>query len=382
MTHRYDYVIVGSGFFGAVFAQQAHAAGKQVLVLERRNHIGGNCHSYEFEDTGTVVHTYGTHIFHTSDRAVWDYVNRFSEFNRYQHRVLTTCRGRVYSMPINLGTINAFYGMNLGPEEARKFLLERRESIPHPRNLEEKAISMIGRELYEAFIKGYTKKQWGCDPAELPASIINRLPVRTSFFDSYYDDPYQGLPVRGYTPIFERLLDGIPVELGVDFLEDREYWVRRCQKIVYSGPIDRYFDHQHGRLTWRSVRFEAERLDTDDYQGTSVMNYADEDVAFTRIHEPKHLHLEGPWKKDTTVIVREYSQTNDDEPYYPVNFESDQKLFAAYSAMERAESHVIFGGRLARYKYYDMHQVIAASLAAARRALSGSVDSRAGVDSP
>jgi len=371
VTSRYDYVVVGSGFFGAVFAQQAHEAGKSVLVIERRRHLGGNCHTYSFEDTGIILHSYGTHIFHTSNRAVWDYVNRFSEFNRYQHRVLTTCRERVYSLPINLGTINVFYGLNLTPQEARRFLEEKRERIAHPRNLEEKAMSLIGRDLYEAFIKGYTRKQWGCDPTELPASIINRLPVRTSFFDSYYDDVFQGIPVGGYTPIFERMLEGIPVELGVDFLEDRDYWARRCGQIVYTGPIDRYFGHSLGRLSWRSVRFEIERLPLDDFQGTSVMNYADEEVAFTRIHEPKHLHLEQSWNRNETVIVREYAQTNDDEPYYPVNFQRDQALFEAYSALERDERNVIFGGRLARYKYYDMHQVIAASLATARRALSG-----------
>lgn len=378
----YDYLIVGSGMFGAVFAQQAKECGKSVLVLEKRPHIGGNCFSYQYEDTNILIHAYGTHIFHTADKKVWDYINRFSEFTRYQHRVLTTRQGKIYSMPINLGTINAFFGLSLKPNQAQDFLVSKRVAILNPSNLEEKAISLIGVELYEAFIKGYTKKQWGCDPTQLPASIITRLPIRTSFFDSYFDDVYQGLPLNGYTPIFERLLDGIPVELGVDFLEDREHWTKKAKKIVQTGPIDRYFNYEHGRLNWRSVRFEIERLGMPDYQGTSVMNYADEDVAYTRIHEPKHLHLERPFMQDATVIVREYSQVDNDAPYYPVNFESDRTLYSKYSVMAREEANVIFGGRLATYKYYDMHQVIAAALAAARKELLPAAAGPAGGASP
>lgn len=372
----YDYVIVGSGFFGSVFAQQAVEAGKTVLVLEKRNHIGGNCFSYEYEDTLINVHLYGTHIFHTSDSKLWAYINRFTEFNRYQHRVLTTYKGKVFSMPINLGTINAFYNVNLKPGEAESFLASKRESIPNPRNLEEKAISLIGRELYDAFIKGYTMKQWGCDPRELPASIITRLPIRTSFHDSYFDDIYQGIPVGGYTPIFERMLKEIPVELSVDFFEDREHWMSLGRKVVYTGPVDRYFDYTHGHLNWRSVRFEIDRLGIDDYQGTSVMNYAETDVPYTRIHEPKHLHLERPWNRKDTVIIREFSQVNPDEPYYPVNFESDKEMFSKYEALMKSEKNAIFGGRLARYKYYDMHQVIASALVAVSKDLSPQWDPR------
>lgn len=365
MTH-YEYIIVGSGLFGAVAAERLRKKGRSVLVLERRNHIGGNCYSYNYEGTNINIHKYGTHIFHTNNKLIWDYINQFTEFNRYQHRVLTTYRGKVYSMPINLGTINAFYNINLKPVEVEAFIAAKREGIVNPRNLEEKAISLIGKDLYEAFIKGYTIKQWGRDPKELPASIITRLPVRTSYYDSYFDDLYQGIPVGGYTPIFERLLESVPVELNVDFFEDRHYWMRRCNKLIYTGPIDRYFDYCFGRLNWRSVRFEMEKLSMDDFQGTSVMNYADAEVPYTRIHEPKHLHLEKKHTPNTTVIVREYSQVNNDEPYYPVNSEADKQLLAQYQALAEREKSVVFGGRLAEYKYYDMHQVIGSALATCR----------------
>lgn len=368
----YDYVVVGSGLFGAVFAQQAKEHGRSVLVLDRRNHIGGNCHSYDYEDTNINVHTYGTHIFHTNDASVWAYVRRFADFNDYRHRVLTTYENRVYTMPINLGTVNAFYGTNLHPWELESFMQKRREKIASPRNLEEKAISLIGRDLYEAFIRGYTKKQWGCDPRQLPASIITRLPVRTSYQDSYFDDAYQGIPIGGYTPMFQRMLAGIDVELGADYFADRERWERMARrKVVYTGPIDRYFDYAHGRLSWRSVRFELESVDVADYQGTSVMNYADEHVPHTRIHEPRHLHPERRASAERTVTIREYSLVNDDEPYYPVNFESDKRTLAAYEELAGQETHTIFGGRLARYKYYDMHQVVAAARKAAKDELLG-----------
>jgi UDP-galactopyranose mutase len=365
-----DYLVVGSGLFGAVFSQQAKEAGCSVKVIEKRDHIGGNCYSYEFEDTRIIVHAYGTHIFHTSDPGIWNYVNRFTEFNRYQHRVLTTHRLKVYSMPINLGTINAFYGVSLRPNEVEAFLAGKRGDIPNPGNLEEKAISLIGRDLYEAFIRGYTKKQWGCDPRLLPANIITRLPVRSSYHDSYFDDLYQGIPVGGYTPIFERMLSGIPVELKTDFLEDRSYWRSRAKKIVYTGPIDAYFEHAHGRLNWRSVRFENERLATDDFQGTSVMNYADEDVPHTRIHEPKHLHPERQFPRGVSVVVREYSLIDNDRPYYPVNFDEDKQKLEKYRKLQDAETNTLFGGRLAQYRYYDMHQVIGSALKAAKLELS------------
>ncbi len=365
----YDYLVVGAGFFGTVFAQQAREAGKRVLVIDRRPHIGGNCYSYEYEDTGILVHKYGTHIFHCSDEATWRYINRFTSFNRHQHRVLTTHRGQVYSMPINLGTINSFFGTNCRPHEVAGFLDQQRGNGKVPANLEEQAIHLIGRPLYEAFIQGYTRKQWGCDPALLPASIITRLPVRNSYHDAYFNDPYQGVPLEGYTPVFERMLEGVDVELNVDFFDQREAFEAKAKKVVYTGPIDRYFDYCYGRLNWRSVRFEVERLEMDDYQGVSVMNYADEDVAHTRIHEPKHLHLERSWNKQSTVIMREYSQIDPKAPYYPVNFDEDRAMYAKYAALQGEQGNVIFGGRLARYKYYDMHQVIAGALATARREL-------------
>lgn len=367
---QYDYVIVGAGFFGAVFAQQVHEAGRSVLVIDRRRHIGGNCYSREYEGTNIIVHEYGTHIFHTNSDELWAYINRFTEFNRYQHRVLTTHRGRVYTMPINLGTINQFYGVTLRPAEVESFLASRKPHIERPANLEEKAISLIGEDLYHAFIRGYTMKQWGCDPRELPANIITRLPVRSSYHDSYFNDRYQGIPLGGYTPIFERMLEGIPVELGVDYFADPQYWRSRCRTLVYTGPIDRYFGYQFGPLNWRSVRFETELIDSDDYQGTSVMNYADIDVEYTRIHEPKHLHLEKTHTPNKTVIIREYSQVDNERPYYPVNFAEDRERLAKYQALQEKESHVVFGGRLAEYKYYDMHQVIGSALQKARKALT------------
>jgi UDP-galactopyranose mutase len=366
----YDYLVVGAGLYGAVFAQQAKAAGRSVLLVEKRGHIGGNCYSHAFEDTGIIVHAYGTHVFHTSDEQIWSYVNWFARFNRYQHRVLTTHRSRVYSMPINLGTLNAFYGVSLRPHQVEGFLAARREPIGSPRNLEEKAVSLVGRELYEAFIRGYTRKQWGCDPKLLPASIITRLPVRSSYHDAYFDDPYQGVPLGGYTPMFERMLAGIPVELKTDFLQDRGYWRTRARKVVYTGPLDAYFDYAHGRLNWRSVRFEAQKLPTADFQGTAVMNYADEDVPYTRIHEPRHLHPEERFSAGATVVVREYPLVDNERPYYPVNSEEDKVKLARYRELQAAEPATLFGGRLAQYRYYDMHQVIGAALKAAKMELA------------
>lgn len=367
----YDYIIVGSGFFGAVFAQQARENGRTALIIESRDHIGGNCYSFDYEDTNINIHKYGTHIFHTNSEELWRYINRFTEFNRYQHRVLATHKDRVYPFPFCLGMINQFYNLNLKPREVDAFLETKRVKIAQPANLEEKAISLIGVELYEAFVKGYTTKQWGCDPRELPANIITRIPVRTSWYDSYFNDRYQGIPIGGYTPIFERMLEGIPVETGVDFFADREYWRARGRTLVYTGPIDRYFNYQHGHLSWRSVRFEFESLHEEDFQGTSVMNYADKEVPFTRIHEPKHLHLEKAHTPNRTVIFKEFSLIDNDNPYYPVNFAADREMLAKYQALAAEEKDVVFGGRLAEYKYYDMHQVIGSALQKAGKALRG-----------
>jgi len=355
---KYDYIIVGCGLYGMVTAERLHRKRKKILIIERRDHIGGNCYSYEYEGTNITVHKYGTHIFHTNNKRVWDYINQFGEFNRYRHRVLTTHRGKVYSMPINLGSINAFYDVNLKPSEVEEFIASKRKDIAKPENLEEKAISQIGVDLYKAFIKGYTAKQWGCDPKELPADIVTRLPVRASYNDCYFDDYYQGLPKEGYTALFKRMLKGIPVELRTDFFDKKKFWLSRCDKLIYTGPIDKYFDYCFGWLKWRSLRFEATKLNMEDYQGTSVMNYADENVSYTRIHEPKHLHLETCHTRKATVIIREYPQINDDEPFYPVNADSDKKALSQYNTLTKKERKVTFGGRLAEYEYLDMNDVI------------------------
>lgn len=366
----FDYIVVGAGLYGSVFAQQAREHGKLVKVIERRGHIGGNCFSSPYEDTKIIAHRYGTHIFHCNSHAIWNYVNRFTGFNRYRHRVLTTHEGRVFAMPINLGTVNQFYGLNLKPSEVEEFIASKREDIEKPANLEEKAISLIGVDLYEAFIKGYTIKQWGRDPKELPASIINRLPVRHSFDDSYFSDYYQGIPLDGFTPIFERMLEGVPIDRNVDFFEDPEYWRRQCKTLVYTGPIDQFFEYRFGKLSWRSVRFEWERVDCDDFQGTSVMNYADQEVPWTRIHEFKHLHPERASLPGASVIVREFSKLGEEDPYYPVNSDADRDLLRRYQELADKEANVIFGGRLAEYKYYDMHHAIGSSLKKAQQALS------------
>lgn len=361
MKH-YDFVIIGAGFYGAVLAERLYNIGKSVLVIDRRNHIGGNCHSYEYENTNIIIHKYGTHIFHCDNKSTWDYINKFGEFNRYQHRVLSTYKNKVFSMPINLGTINAFYGINLKPSEVESFIASKRPNILNPKNLEEKAISLIGIDLYEAFIKGYTKKQWGIDPKELPAEIITRLPIRSSFYDSYFNDYYQGLPIKGYTYLFENMLKNIPVELNTDFFDNREYWLKSCDCLIYTGQIDQYFEYSLGRLNWRAVKFDLEKVNVEDYQGTSVMNYADEETPYTRIHEPKHLHRERIYNKNTSIIIKEYSCIDHNEPYYPVNSESDRKLVEKYKKFILKEGNVIFGGRMADYKYYDMHHTIEAAL--------------------
>lgn len=358
---KYNYIVVGCGIYGVTIAERLRAHGKSVLVIEKRNHIGGNCYSYEFEDTNITVHKYGTHIFHVNNKVIWDYVNKFTDFNRYQHRVLTTYKNRVYSMPINLGTINMFYNSNIRPKDVEPLITKQKKNIKNPRNLEEKAISLIGKDLYDAFIKGYTAKQWGCDPKELPPEIITRLPVRTSYHDSYFDDYYQGLPLLGYTEIFKNMLKEIPVELNVDFFDKREYWLKHCDHLIFTGPLDQFYEYVYGRLQWRSVKFELKCLSQDDYQGTSVMNFADLDIPYTRIHEPRHLHRERQYKLKKTVIIREYPVVLDKDPYYPVNSAKDIVLLAKYKELAEKEKQVVFGGRLAEYKYYDMHHAIEAA---------------------
>lgn len=362
-----DYLIVGAGFFGAVLAQKiATELKKKVLVLERREHIGGNCFSKFDNETDIEYHVYGTHIFHTNSKKVFDYLSQFTEFNSYYHQVLTTHNDRVYQMPINLETINSFYGVNLKPFEVEDFLKEEkaREQYPNPKNLEEKAISLIGRPLYEAFIKGYTKKQWQKEPKDLPASIINRLPVRSNYDESYFNNGrYQGIPLEGYTAIFEKMLDHelITVKTNTDYFDLKDQ-IKVKEKTIYSGPIDRYFDFAHGPLDWRSVRFERVVEPHKDFQGTSVMNFADESPKYTRIHEPRHLHPERAYPEEKSLLFYEYSETNPEEPYYPVNNDENKKKLNQYQEMAKGEESVLFGGRLGTYSYYDMDQVIAQAL--------------------
>jgi UDP-galactopyranose mutase len=363
-----DLVVVGSGFFGLTMAERAaDELGLRVLVLERRSHIGGNAYSEPDPQTGIEVHVYGSHLFHTSNPRVWEYVNRFTGFTDYQHRVFTNHAGQVYSMPINLGTINQFFSAAYGPDEARRVVAEQAAEIGtrEARNLEEKAVSLIGRPLYEAFIRGYTAKQWQTDPRELPAEIIARLPVRYSYDNRYFNDAYEGLPRDGYTAWLERMADHpkIEVRLDTDFFDHQQAMMGRVP-VVYTGPVDRYFDYSEGALGWRTLDFEREVLPTGDFQGTSVMNYADESVPFTRIHEFRHFHPERNHPDDATVIMREFSRFADagDEPYYPINTPEDRARLLAYRDLAKGESGVVFGGRLGSYKYLDMHMAIGSAL--------------------
>jgi UDP-galactopyranose mutase len=365
-----ELIVVGSGLYGLTVAERvASQLGRRVLVLERRSHLGGNAHSEVDPQTGIEWHRYGTHIFHTSNRRVLDYVSRFTQFNRYQHHVQSAYRGRVYPMPINLGTMCAFFGRALTPDEARALVAgQAAEVVTAPQNLEEKAISLIGRPLYDAFVRGYTAKQWQTDPRELPASVIARLPVRYTFDSRYFADTFEGIPLDGYGAWLRRMVSDelITVVTGVDFFHVREH-VRRDQLVVYTGPLDRYFGHRAGRLGWRTLDLELEVVETGDYQGCAVMNYADEDIPVTRIHEFRHLHPERAdrMSPDRTLIMREFSRFahGSDEPYYPINSAADRAMLAEYRKLARAERNVVFGGRLGSYQYLDMHMAIAAALA-------------------
>ncbi len=364
-----DLVVVGCGLFGLTIAERcANDLGLNVLMLDRRSHVGGNAYSEPEPETGIEVHKYGAHLFHTSNERVWEYVNRFTKFTGYQHRVFTKFEGQVYSFPMNLGLINQFFGKSFSPTEARQLVAEQASEIDtqDAKNLEEKAISLIGRPLYEAFVRGYTAKQWQTDPKELSANIITRLPVRYTFDNRYFNDKYEGLPVDGYTAWMERMADTprIEVRLGVDFFDVREEYVGQVP-IVYTGPLDAYFNSSAGRLSWRTVDLETSVEPVGDFQGTSVMNYADEDVPYTRIHEFRHFHPERDWyPKDKTVIVHEYSRFagEDDEPYYPINTPDDRAKLLAYRELAKAEPDVLFGGRLGTYKYLDMHMAIGSAL--------------------
>ena len=364
---KWDYLVVGAGFFGCVLAERlANDAGASVLVIDKRDHIGGNCHSQENPDTGIEYHTYGTHIFHTSSRMAWDYITKFSDFNGYHHKVLTVHNGKTYQFPINLATINSFYHLNLTPVRAREFLASEilREGIREATNLEERAISLVGRPLYEAFIRGYTTKQWDSDPQYLPSEIIDRLPVRYDYDSSYFPDArWQGIPLGGYASVFERLLDSprIEVRLNCDYFEHRDELSVK-HKVIYTGPIDRYFDYMHGKLEWRSVEQMVEVRSEADFQGTAVMNFADLTVPHTRIHEPRHLHLERNYPKDRTVILYEIPKLRDEEPCYPVRTMNNMSLLKKYLDLAKREKHVIIGGRLGGYAYIDMDRTILSAL--------------------
>ncbi len=364
-----DLVVVGSGFFGLTVAERcARDLGLGVLVVERRPHIGGNAYSETEPQTGIEIHRYGAHLFHTSNARVWEYANRFTAFTGYQHRVFSVYKGRVYPMPINLATMCEYFGTVMSPDEARALVAEQAAEVPpgQAANLEQKAISLIGRPLYEAFIRGYTYKQWQTDPADLSPEIITRLPVRYTFDNRYFSDTFEGLPARGYTPWLERMADhpGIEVRLDTDFAQVRSDVTGRVP-VVYTGPLDAYFGYEAGDLGWRTLDFDTEVLATGDFQGTSVMNYADEDVPFTRIHEFRHFHPERDWyPKDKTVIMREFSRFADrgDEPYYPINTAQDRARLLTYRQLAAREPGVLFGGRLGTYQYLDMHMAIGSAL--------------------
>ena len=368
-----DLVVVGSGLFGLTIAEQAATElGLKVALLDRRSHIGGNAYSEKEKQTGIEVHRYGAHLFHTSNERVWEYVNRFTEFTNYVHRVYTRHNGIVYPMPINLGTINQFFNAAYSPAEAKALIAEQAGELAgtDPQNLNDKGISLIGRPLYEAFIKHYTAKQWQTPPEELPASIISRLPVRYNYDNRYFNDKYEGLPVDGYAAWLERMAahPNIEVHLNTDFFEPGHQYSRENVlgqiPVVYTGPVDRYFDYAKGDLSWRTIDLEEEVLPIEDFQGCSVMNYPDADVPFTRIHEFRHFHPERDYTKDATVIMREYSRfaNKGDEPYYPVNTSVDREKLLAYRDLAKGENNVLFGGRLGTYKYLDMHMAIGAAL--------------------
>lgn len=370
---KYDYLVVGAGLYGAVFAHEAKQKGKNVLVIDKRPHIAGNVYSKKVE--GIHVHQYGAHIFHTNNRKVWQYITKFAEFNRFTNSPVANYKGELYSLPFNMYTFNKMWGVTTPEEAAQKIEEQRREVVGEPKNLEEQAISLVGRDIYEKLIKGYTEKQWGRDCKELPAFIIKRLPVRLTFDNNYFNALYQGIPIGGYTKMVEHMLDGIEVRLNEDYLGKKAQYDVMAERIVYTGAIDAYFDYRLGNLEYRSVRFENEILDIPNYQGNAAVNYTDRETPWTRIIEHKWFEF---GKDDNgndlpkTVISKEYSSEwkPGDEPYYPVNDEKNGTLYKAYKELADQESNVIFGGRLGEYKYYDMDAVIAAALDMCEKELS------------
>lgn len=365
---KYDYLIVGAGLYGAVFAREATNAGKSVLVIDKRPHIGGNVYTEAVE--GINVHVYGAHIFHTNDREIWDYVNQFAQFNRFTNSPVANYKGELYSLPFNMYTFNKMWGV-VTPEEAQAKIQAQRDAagISEPKNLEEQAISLVGTDIYERLVKGYTEKQWGRPCTELPPFIIKRLPVRFTFDNNYFNALYQGIPMGGYTKLVERMLRGIEVRLSTDYLEHKQELDALAERVVYTGPIDAYFGYRLGALEYRSVRFETEVLDMPNFQGNAAVNYTDRETPWTRIIEHKWFEF---GNQEKTVISREYSSAwkPGDEPYYPINDQANTELYQQYKALSQQEPKVIFGGRLGEYQYYDMDAVIAAALKRVRSELA------------
>lgn len=366
----FDYLVVGSGLFGSTFAYEAAKKGKSVKVIERRNHIGGNIYTENIE--GINVHKYGAHIFHTNDKEIWNYVNQFAEFNRYTNSPIANYRGEIYNLPFNMNTFNRLWGVAT-PEEAKKKIEEQRKNanIGNPTNLEEQAISLVGTDIYEILIKGYTEKQWGRKATELPSFIIKRLPVRFTYDNNYFNDRYQGIPIGGYTQIIEKMLSSklIDVEVNQDFFTNKDEYVKSYSKIIYTGMIDQFFDYQYGKLEYRSLHFESSILNQENYQGNAVVNYTDAETPFTRIIEHKHFEF---GNQPNTVITKEYPKgwEEGDEPYYPVNDNKNNEKYRKYQRLAEEHPNIIFGGRLGMYKYFDMHQVIASALAVVKKELS------------
>jgi UDP-galactopyranose mutase len=360
MEKAYDYLIVGSGLFGSVFAHEAKKKGKKCLVIDKRNHTGGNIYCENVE--GINVHKYGAHIFHTNDKPIWDYVNSFVEFNRYTNSPLAVFEDEMYNLPFNMNTFYQLWKVRT-PQEVKDKIQEQIDAsgIKNPQNLEEQAISLVGTDIYYKLIKGYTEKQWGRDAKDLPAFIIKRLPVRFTYDNNYFNDKYQGIPIGGYNKLAEGLLEGIEVRTNVDYFEDKAYWDSLANKLVFTGKIDQYYDYQFGQLEYRSLKFEHQTLDTDNYQGNAVVNYTERDIPYTRVIEHKHFEF-GTQPK--TVITKEHPEewNTEKEPYYPINDAKNTDMYKKYEQLAKADSHIVFGGRLAEYKYYDMHQVIGSAL--------------------
>lgn len=362
----YDYLIVGSGLFGSIFANEASKKGYRCLVIEKRNHIGGNCYTEEVENIN--VHKYGAHIFRTSNKAIWEYMNRFTEFNNFINSPIANFNGEIYNMPFNMNTFSKLWGISK-PEEAKRIIMEQGNIISgEPLNLEEHVIKMVGTDIYEKLVKGYTEKQWGRCCKNLPPSIIRRLPVRFTYDNNYFNDRYQGIPIGGYTKIFEKLLKKCDVVLNTDFLVEKQELISKAKNILYTGTIDSYFDYCFGALEYRSLKFEHEILDTDNFQGVAVVNYTDSETPYTRIIEHKHFEF---GKQSKSVITREYplEWSKDIEPYYPINDEKNQKRYGEYKKLAAKENKVVFGGRLGEYKYYDMQDTIISALNLAEKSL-------------